>query len=157
MGRLRFLFRPVAALLAVPVVAAAQMPKDMKAVSGTKLEWVDPGVPGFDPGMMLAPVLGDPSVADQPYVLRLKFPDGYRFPAHFHPKAEHLTVLSGSLLLTMGRQESENLTTYAPGDYLYIPPEMPHFGGAKGETVIQLHGMGPFEIKLVKPVSGGTR
>ncbi|MEX2272399.1 MAG: cupin domain-containing protein [Vicinamibacterales bacterium] len=124
----------------------------MQFVAGSKLVWVDPAVPGFAPGMMLAAMVGDPAAAGQPYTLRLKFPDGYRFPAHYHPNAENLTVLSGTFLLAMGPKEGGPYTKYAPGDFLFIPPTMPHSGGAAGETVIQLHGIGPFEIKLVNPV-----
>ncbi|MGH7475667.1 MAG: hypothetical protein ACRELD_05210 [Longimicrobiales bacterium] len=62
-------------------------------------------------------------------------------------------MLSGTFLLAMGRVENEELTEYTAGDYLFVPPEMPHYGGAKGETVIQLHGMGPFTIELVNPVA----
>ena len=123
----------------------------LKAIDSDNLQWADPNVPGFAPGLQLAVVVGDPAVAGEPYTLRLKFPDGYRFPAHFHPKAENLTVLSGTFMLGMGKMESGPTTTYSPGDYLFIPPDMPHFGGVRGETVVQLHGMGPFEIKLVNP------
>ncbi len=139
----------IAALLAFTVGAQAQKP-EMKAVAGTSLTWTDMEVPGFNPGMKIAALVGDPSVADQAYTVRLKFPDGYRFPAHYHPKAENVTVLSGTFLLEMGPNPTGKTTTYMPGDYLFIPPTMPHSGGATGETVIQLHGMGPFEILLVK-------
>ena len=139
----------IAALLAFTVGAQAQKP-EMKAVAGASLTWTDMEVPGFNPGMKIAALVGDPSVADQAYTVRLKFPDGYRFPAHYHPKAENVTVLSGTFLLEMGPNPTGKMTTYMPGDYLFIPPTMPHSGGATGETVIQLHGMGPFEILLVK-------
>lgn len=107
-------------------------------------------VPGFDSGMQIAGVVGD-FTKEGPYVLRLSFPDGYRFPAHYHPMDENLTVVSGTLLLAMGEEEDESsLDDYGPGDFINIPAEHPHFGGASGETVIQLHGMGPFEILLVE-------
>jgi quercetin dioxygenase-like cupin family protein len=108
-------------------------------------------VQGFDAGMEIAMIHGDPAVADQPYTIRLRFKNGYRFPAHFHPKAENLTILSGTFLLAMGDTPSEDLQSYAPGDYLYLPPLQPHYGGAKGATEVQLHGVGPFEIKLAQP------
>ena len=104
-------------------------------------------VPGFKSGMQLAVLHGDPGGKGD-YTIRLKFPAGYTFPAHYHPNAEHLTVLSGTFLLSMGEKEGGMLREYHPGDFLYIPPKKPHYGGAKGETVIQLHGVGPFDIKL---------
>lgn len=142
----------VVALLVVSAGLGAAPAQKMEFRENAKLAWVDMDVPGFAPGMKMAALNGDPSVADQLYTLRLKFPDGYRFPAHYHPKAENLTVLSGSFLLEMGPKETGSFTTYAPGDFLFIPPTMPHSGGATGETVIQLHGVGPFDIILVNPV-----
>jgi quercetin dioxygenase-like cupin family protein len=139
----------LAALLA-PVGAMAQQ-QEMRAIPAAKLQWTDLTAPGFAPGIKLAAVVGDPAAADQPYTVRLKFPDGYRFPAHYHPKAENVTVLTGTFLLGMGKSETGATATYTTGDYLFVPPEMPHFGSVRGETVVQLHGVGPFEIKLVNP------
>lgn len=108
-------------------------------------------VPGFLSGMKIAAVHGDPSVAGELYALRLAFPDGYKFPPHWHPMAENVTVLEGTFLLAMGTSFDESqLRSYEPGDYLFIAAENPHFGVAKGRTVIQLHGMGPFEIEVVE-------
>lgn len=123
---------------------------DMSAVSAASLTWTDANVPGFAPGMKLAVVNGNPETPDASYTLRLSFPDGYRFPPHWHPKAENLTVLSGTLLLAMGERADESkIKAYAAGDYLHIAGQKPHFGGARGATVIQLHGQGPFTINLV--------
>ena len=114
------------------------------------LEFAPLEVPGFASGMQVAGLYGD-FAADGPYALRLSFPDGYRFPPHFHPRDENLTVLSGTLLLAMGDTADESqLVSYGPGDFLNLPAENPHFGGAAGYTVIQLHGIGPFEILLVE-------
>ncbi len=117
----------------------------MNAAAGMAFQPLD--VPGFKSGMQLAVIHGDP-MGKGDYTIRLKFPAGYTFPAHYHPNAEHLTVLSGVFLLGMGDKEGGPTREYQPGDFLYIPPKKPHYGGAKGETVIQLHGIGPFEIKL---------
>jgi uncharacterized protein (TIGR02246 family) len=105
-------------------------------------------VPGFKSGMQIAVIHGDPNGKGD-YTIRLKFPAGYTFPAHYHPNSEHLTVLSGTFQLAMGEKEGGMVRDYAPGDFLYIPAQKPHYGGAKTESVIQLHGIGPFEIKLV--------
>lgn len=121
---------------------------DMEVHEASALTWTDMAVPGFAPGMKMAAVHGDPSKAGN-YVMRLQFPDGYEFPLHWHPGTEQLTVLSGSFHLAMeGTGGQSAMRTYAPGDYLYIPAHMAHAGGAKGVTVIQLHGMGPFAINL---------
>jgi uncharacterized protein (TIGR02246 family) len=117
----------------------------MNAAAGMAFQPLE--VPGFKSGMQVAVIHGDPA-AKGDYTIRLKFPAGYMFPAHYHPNAEHVTVLSGTFLLSMGAKEGGALREYQPGDFLYIPPKNPHYGGARGETVIQLHGIGPFEIKL---------
>lgn len=143
----------VALLAAVPATAQQMSAADAPTfvpVADTSLDWNPLTPPGFDEGMELAVIRGDPGVTDEPYVLRLSFPDGYRFPPHYHPKAENLTVLEGELLLAMGEQADESqLATYRPGDYLYIAGGHPHFGGATGRTVIQLHGTGPFTVTVV--------
>jgi quercetin dioxygenase-like cupin family protein len=122
----------------------------MTAVSAKSITFADIAVPGFDPGMKIAVIDGNPDAAG-PYTLRLSFPAGYRFPPHFHPMAENLTVLSGTLVLAMGeRVDDSKLQAYGAGDYLHLPAIKPHFGGARDATVIQLHGQGPFKINLVQ-------
>jgi ketosteroid isomerase-like protein/quercetin dioxygenase-like cupin family protein len=134
--------------------ALAPMEKgDVKLLAGTALLWTDFPRPGFAPGMKRAVLQGDPS-AKGPYVLRLQLPAGYRFPVHWHPAVENLTVVSGTFLLAMGNTaDSSALKTYAPGDFLHIPARHAHFGGsgAQGPTVIQIHGEGPFQTMLGAP------
>lgn len=148
-----------AALLGVPARTGAQAKHAMITKSATSLEWSPIQPAGFDAGMEIAVLEGDPAAANQSYTLRLRFKDGYRFPAHYHPNAENLSVLSGTLLLRMGATDDGEMKEYAPGDFLHIPATEPHSGGARGVTVIQLHGQGPFDIMLAKAAnsSGGNR
>jgi hypothetical protein len=120
-------------------------------VPADKVKFEPIEVPGFKSGMKIAVIHGDPNADSGMYVIRLQFPDGYMFPPHWHPMAENLTVLSGTFLLGMGEKtDNSKLVTYKPGAFQYIPGKMPHFGGAKGATVVQLHGQAPFKIELVK-------
>jgi quercetin dioxygenase-like cupin family protein len=145
--------------LAVPLtVSAQQLEKQsgagMAAAHGNLLTWAPLDVPGFLPGMKVAVLDGDPEKAG-PYTLRLQFPAGYRFPGHSHPNTENLTVISGKFLLGMGEKtDIRQLKVFEPGDYLNIPPNMPHFGGSDVETVIQLHGTGPFAINVTEQLPG---
>lgn len=143
----------------MPTMGGAPMPmamppmevSDMEIRSGAGLTWAPLSVPGFDPGARIAVLHGDPGSKGD-YTLRLEFPDGYRFPVHWHPGGEHLTVLSGTFLLGTGSTANASaLKTYKPGDFLFIPARHPHYGGATGRTVIQLHGIGPFAINLGTP------
>lgn len=123
----------------------------MHDVAAAGLAFEDIEVPGFLPGMKIAPIHGDPSVADEPYTLRLLFPDGYAFPPHWHPRAENVTVLEGTFFLAMGEEfDDSKLKTYQPGDYLFIAAENAHYGKVQGRTVLQLHGIGPFDIMVVE-------
>ncbi len=131
-------------------VAAGTVESEQPEIHGSAgMQWTDVNVPGFAPGLRMAVIHGDPSKTGD-YTLRLRFPSNYQFPPHWHPQAEHLTVLQGTFRIAMGdRVDQSALKSYAPGDFLYMPAKKPHFGGVQGETIIQLHGMGPFEIKLV--------
>jgi len=136
----------------MPAASSAYMDAaDMQMLANSRLPWSSFSSPGFDPGMKIAVLHGNPG-AKGDYTLRLRFPSGYRFPVHWHPGGEHLTVISGRFLLGMGGTADWNNTrTYTAGDFLYIPARHPHFGGARGVTVIQLHGEGPFQLFLGSP------
>ena len=111
------------------------------------LQWA----PGPLPGSQLAVVSGDISKAG-PFVLRLKLADKVQVPAHWHPTDEHVTVLSGIFSLGMGdKYDGKKLDDLKAGDYIMLPKEMRHFGLSKGESVVQVHGMGPFVINWVNP------
>lgn len=145
----------LASLLADPVrgqqTGQAGMSDSLFApTSASNLKWSPIQPPGFDAGTEIAVVRGDPAAAGKPYVIRLRFPDGYRFPPHWHPAAENVTVLEGRFLVAMGEKaDASRLAGYGPGDFVFVEAKHPHFGGAQGRTAIQLHGMGPFDIVVV--------
>jgi quercetin dioxygenase-like cupin family protein len=114
----------------------------------------EPGAdaPGsLPPGAKVAILDGDPTKPG-PFVMRARLPDGYKIPPHTHPQAERMTVLSGSLRLGMGDTfDPKHATELTPGTYAALPPGMKHFAWAEGETVIQVHGEGPWVIEYVNP------
>src|SRR5437016_10264249 len=139
----------------LPAAGSAAAPMEMgdvKSLPGSGLTWSDFSPAGFDPGMKLAVLEGDPG-AKGPYVIRLQFPAGYRFPVHWHPGIENLTVVSGPFQLAMGHTADwSSLKTYAPGDFIYIPPRHAHFGASAAQpSVIRFHGEGPFQLVLGAP------
>ncbi|MGQ0563159.1 MAG: cupin domain-containing protein [Gemmatimonadota bacterium] len=146
-----------------PLSAAAQQQVKQSGAAmldlpASALTWSPLEIPGFVPGIKLAVLSGDPGQAGEAYTLRLLFPAGYAFPGHWHPNAENLTVLSGKFMLGMGEKtDAAKLKTYKPGDYLMIPGEMAHFGKVQGETVIQLHGMGPFAVTVTEQIAGAMK
>jgi len=82
--------------------------------------------------------------------MRLKMPDGYKIPPHHHLRREHVPVISGAFKVGMGDSfDAEKMNEFSPGSFAYLEPTVHHYAMSKGETVIQLHGTGPWEIKYV--------
>ncbi|HYL10390.1 MAG TPA: cupin domain-containing protein [Candidatus Acidoferrales bacterium] len=99
-----------------------------------------------------AVVSGNPDAAGAPYVLRIRCTDGTKVPAHWHPEDENVTVLKGTFLVGMGESFDESkLQTMNTGNFTTVPKEMRHFGACKGETIVQVHGAGPFKVNWVNP------
>src|SRR5438128_2892324 len=114
------------------------------------LQWQE-GPASLPPGAKIAVLDGDPNKAG-PFVMRFKFPDGYRVAPHTHPKPERVTVISGVLQIGMGDKYDAAKTEPMPaGTFGTWPAGMKHFGWFKGETVIQLHGDGPWTGNYVDP------
>jgi len=115
-----------------------------------KIEWKD-GPSSLPKGAKIAVLEGDPT-KDGPFVFRVKVPDGYRIPVHTHPKAERVTVISGTFNIGMGEKFDAKATQAMPaGTYGHWATGMKHFVWIKGETVVQFHGMGPWSIQYVNP------
>jgi quercetin dioxygenase-like cupin family protein len=94
---------------------------------------------------------GDPT-KEGPFVVRFQFPEGYHVPAHTHPKTERVTVIAGALYLAMGETLDRSSAKKLPaGSFGYWPAGMKHTAWSEGETVIQLHGIGPRQINYVNP------
>jgi quercetin dioxygenase-like cupin family protein len=109
-------------------------------------------------GQWVALLSGSPNTEGAPYVMRVKLADGVKIAPHWHPGDEHVTVVAGTFYVGMGEKFDESLTKgMSPGSYLLMPKEMRHFAWAKGATIIQIHGIGPFKIYWVEPVEEGNR
>ena len=92
------------------------------------------------------------STKEGPFVMRIRFPDGFRIPPHWHPKVERVTVISGTLNLGMGEKFDQSATREMPaGTYGFWPAGMRHFAWVRGQTVVQLHGTGPWIFTYVNP------
>ena len=117
-----------------------------------------PAPPDLPTGIQLAVLDGDPSKAGGTYTLRAKLPDGCVVPPHWHSMDENLTVISGELGMGMGEKFDKDKLRYLPaGSFARMPKKEKHFNVAKGETVIQLHGTGPFDIYYVNPADNPAK
>jgi quercetin dioxygenase-like cupin family protein len=118
-------------------------------VAPTDLKWSD--VPSLPAGAKLAVIEGPMNQA-VPFTVRLKFPANYRLPAHHHPAVERVTVLSGTFHMGMGERFDRKATVpVEPGAIMIMQPGTPHFAWTNKETVVQLHGTGPWGITYLNP------
>jgi quercetin dioxygenase-like cupin family protein len=123
---------------------------DMRISSPAEIAWQN-GPASLPAGGKMAVLEGDPGKEDF-FTMRLWLPDGFKISPHFHPKVEHVTVISGTFNFGMGDKFDQTATRAMPaGTFGFWPAEMKHFAWAKGETIIQLHGIGPWMITYVNP------
>ena len=113
-------------------------------------KWGDPP-PVFEKGASFTVVSGNPGMPGL-YVVRLKMPAGYKINPHWHPTDEHVTVISGTFMVGMGEKfDKATMTELPAGGYVLLPAEMRHYAMAKTAAVVQVHGMGPFQLTYVNP------
>jgi quercetin dioxygenase-like cupin family protein len=121
-----------------------------------EVKW-GPAPPTLPRGAMLAVIEGKPSEPG-PFTMRLKFPAGFRVAPHFHPAIEHLTVLSGTIHVGMGDTfDAGKLTPMRAGSFVVMPVGTTHFVEAREDTVIQVHGVGPWGVQYVNPADDPSK
>lgn len=153
----RHLFIPSLLLIAVASLAFAQAPSQHQTTAHSnhviivpdEIKW-GPAPPSLPAGAQIAVLQGDPSKAGSAFNARLKFPDGYKVPPHWHPTDEHVTVLQGKLIMGTGDKFDSGTARELPaGSYSYMPTGVRHYAQAKGETIINVNGTGPFLVNYV--------
>ncbi len=98
-------------------------------------------------------VSGDMNMPGRPFVIRIHHDAGYVVLPHTHPEDENITVLTGSWALGMGpRLKMSDLKPMEAGAFGFVPKNMEHFGYAKVESILQVHGIGPFVNVPIDPV-----
>jgi quercetin dioxygenase-like cupin family protein len=89
---------------------------------------------------------------EEPFNFRLKLPAGYQIAPHTHPAYERVTVISGTHHFAHGESFDRDKTTALPqGGVAIMPPGAPMYGYTDEDTVIQVHGTGPWGIKYINP------
>jgi hypothetical protein len=64
----------------------------------------------------------------------------------------YVTVISGTFNMGMGDELDQTKGKALPaGSVTTMPAVVHHFGWASEETIIQLHGVGPWDIKYANP------
>lgn len=108
--------------------------------------------PSLPAGAQAAVLLGHPAQPG-PFVIRLKFPASYVIPPHRHSKDELVTVISGRFRIGTGETlERASMQALAPASFVHLPAGMAHYAAAgDAETVVQINGVGPFDVRYVNP------
>jgi hypothetical protein len=115
-----------------------------------RIGWKDAPV-SLPEGAHVAVLRGDPTKPGL-FTMRLKFPAGYIVSPHWHTADEHVTVLTGVLYIGMGERFNRSETRAVGSNSLMVMPKtQPHFAYFDEETILQLHGMGPWVVNYVNP------
>jgi len=118
-------------------------------VTPSDLKWAD--VPAMGAGAKIAVIEGPMNEA-VPFMVRIKFPAGAKVPAHWHPAIEHVTVMSGTFNIGVGDNFDESkVMRFPPGAVTIMQPKTTHFAFFNEETILQVHGVGPWEVNYVNP------
>src|SRR4051812_9002612 len=128
-----------------------------KAMTPEALQWA-PAPPVLPKGGQMAVLAGDPGKKGL-FVVRLKMPSGYKIPAHQHPTAEAVTVISGDFRFGMGDKLDEGKAEkLGPGGFVDLPANMNHYAfSGGGEVVVQINSEGPFAIKYANPADDPSK
>jgi quercetin dioxygenase-like cupin family protein len=114
------------------------------------IQWED-APPLIPPGAKAAILQGNPSEKGL-FTIRLKLPANYKVPAHWHPRDEHVVVLSGALYMGMGdKLDPKAGKAVKTGGFALVPAKKHHYAYTKEATTIQVYGMGPVEFTYVNP------
>jgi quercetin dioxygenase-like cupin family protein len=134
-----------------PTNPAAAVLKSHIMLTPEQIKWGE-CPPALPPGAQCAVLEGDLKAANRLFAYRLKLPDNYKIPTHFHPADEHLVVISGVFNMGLGdkldRQATHAMTA---GSFMVMPKGTRHFAWTRGETIIQVYAIGPWGLTYVNP------
>lgn len=130
-----------AAAFSVAAALAGESGKSI-VVSKADLKWKAMG----NAGVAAAAVSGD--MDKGPCRFFLKYPAGLVTPLHHHTANHHVTVISGSLTLTVDGKEHR----LGPGAYFMLGDRAPHIAKVEGaeEAVMFIQAEGPWDVVMAK-------
>ena len=154
-SRATFAFVLLATAPAFAADAAKKADAHAMSVNAADIKW-GPAPPDLPKGAEVAVLHGDPSKKAL-YTLRLKMPAGYKIPPHWHTKDEQLTIVSGNFVLHMGDTMEAPAATLSTGGFHFLPGKAHHAAEATEETIVQVDGMGPFDIHYLNPADNPNK
>ena len=137
--------------LAISFAVPASRAQDaMKVIKPDEIVWQEH--PVFK-GAQVVWMMGDPTKAEL-IVQRTKIPPHFKIPAHTHPYAELITVISGTYWNAMG-DDMEHGAMLKPGSAFILPAGHVHrtWTGDE-EAIVQATFIGPSGATFVNPEDG---
>ena len=65
---------------------------------------------------------------------------------------ENITVIKGVFGIGLGEKfDKAAISNLHAGSYVLMRKGLPHYNLVKGETILQFHGIGPYDINYVNP------
>lgn len=132
--------------LSAALIAAASGPAigagNEVVVAKADLKWKDMGIPG----VAAAPVSGDMEKGASRFFLT--YPVGFVTPNHHHSSAHYVTVVSGTITLTVDGKDHK----LGPGSYFALTEKMPHTAKVEGNeaAVFFIQADGPWDVVMEK-------
>lgn len=130
-----------AALFSAALVYAGETGSSV-VLSKSDLKWTTMG----NTGIASAPVSGE--MGKGPCRFFLKYPAGLVTPLHHHTANHHVTVISGTITLTVGGKEHR----LGPGSYFMLGDKAPHVAKVEGneDAVFFIEAEGPWDVVMAK-------
>ncbi len=135
--------------LSAQSILAKPLPMGSIQVFPQNIKWMDAPTP-FLPGAKMIVLEGNPK-KEGVFTVRFKLPPNYTIPAHWHPKDERVTIISGSLYLGFGEQADKTSGTKFTAGAYYVNPAMSHhfLYTLNEEVILQITGIGPWGITML--------
>jgi quercetin dioxygenase-like cupin family protein len=141
--------------IASAVSSAPGEGNSVRAVVPSEINWR--AVSGYPSGYARAMLEGEAGKAG-PFTYRVRLPAGFTFQPHTHAGDEHVTVLQGVWSIGIGGAfDASRLRSFPAGSFVVIPAGTPHFVATESDTIIQVHGIGPIDFRLVGDAGSTTR
>lgn len=131
----------LAAVIAMATSVAIGAEKTM-VIAQDQLTWKDMGIPG----VKAAVLTGD--MAKGPSRFFLTYPVGFTTPAHHHTPDHYVTLVSGSLTLTVDGKA----TKLMPGSFFALTNKAVHVAKVEGDqpAVMFVQADGPWDVVMEK-------
>ncbi len=115
---------------------------DSVVVANADIKWKGMGIPG----LAVAPVSGDMTKGSSRFFL--KYPVGFVSPKHYHTADHYVTLVSGSITLTVDGRDHK----LGPGSYFALTKKAPHVAKVEGneDAIFFIQAELPWDVVIEK-------